>query len=345
MLILFLSACAQGGAGSSSAPGTSASSGTGNPACDLITPEIAAKVDPTLSGSGGGQPGKPPGSPAYLCGYTSKSDKGLNALSVALTSPASADDIEDVKKTSDCYPVTGIGDFACFQWTGWFRGEGSGASANTILHAVRGTETLDLRYLAPPPTIPGSSATGPSPDGTAVARAVAQAAVDAGWGNGTALDVPSAPQVGPPATTDNPVCALVSADKVKQAFGATTDAQLLPGETSCRYTFGKQGTPGPDSIVFSVQLEKGAASSPAFGTLQGEKVSGVGDRAAVTTGTFPRVKSDRPPGDEPITTIDLMVVRGKDAALFTVQVLISPTGPTLDQTKDQLIGLARGIQF
>lgn len=240
VLAFLLAACGQSG------PSSSASS-TGNPACDLITPVIAAKVDPgqvPMSNS----PARPGGSKAYLCGYFSKSSKG-NAFSVALTTPASAADIADAKKTADCAPVSGIGDFACFQWTGYFRGESSGASANTILMAVRGNESLDFRYLAMSPI----DARTPVPDGNATARALAQALVDAGWGNGSALSVPSAPAVGPQTSTNNPVCALVTADAVRQAFGATTEAQVLPGENSCRYTFGNPGTPGPDSLIFSIE--------------------------------------------------------------------------------------------
>lgn len=151
--------------------------------------------------------------------------------------------------------------------------------------------------------------------------------------------------VGPPATTNNPACALVSADAVKEAFGATTSAQPLPGENTCRYTFGSLGTPGPDSIIFSIQLMPGQAYAPGFATMQGTKVDGVGDRAAITVGTEPRMKSDRPPGAQDVTVLDLSVVRGKSAAVFTVRLLVSTRGPTVDQTKDQLIALARGIQF
>ena len=162
---------------------------------------------------------------------------------MALTSPASAADIAEGKKTPDCSPVTGIGDFACFQWTGWFRGEAGGASANTILKAVRGNESLDLRVVATPPMASGI----PIPDGTATARALAQAAVQAGWGNRSPLSVPSAPPAGPKATTDNPVCALVA--------------------------------------------------------------------------------------------------RGQDSAIFTAQLLISPAGPTAEQTKDTFVSLVKGIAF
>lgn len=186
-LVLFLSACSQGGPPSSSASSPS----SGNPACDLITPAIAARVDPGQTPMTN-SPARPGGSRAYLCGYFSTSAKG-NALSVSLLSPASAADIAEAKKTPGCSPVTGIGDFACLQWTGWFRGEASGASANTILTAVRGAESLDFRYVAMPPL----SADIPVPDGNATARALAQALIDAGWGNGSALSVPSAPAVGP----------------------------------------------------------------------------------------------------------------------------------------------------
>ena len=43
--------------------------------------------------------------------------------------------------------------------------------------------------------------------------------------------------------------------------------------------------------------------------------------------------------------MSLMVVRGQNMAIFTAQILISPTGPTADQTKDQLITLVKGIDF
>ena len=238
LLALFLSACSQP-AGQSGPASSPASSGTGNPACDLITPEIAAKAEPGLVPVGQISPARPPGSKAYLCSYSSKSDKGLTALSVSLTSPASAAEISEAKSTSDCSPVTGIGDFACLQWTGYFRGEAGGASANVVLTALRGNETLEMPFAASPP-MAGAGI----PDGDAMARALSQAAVDAGWGNGTALSVPAAPPVGPPATTNNAVCALVSPDEVRQAFGAKTRPQVLPGEDNCRYTFGDQGTPG-----------------------------------------------------------------------------------------------------
>lgn len=115
-------------------------------------------------------------------------DGGITALSVALTSPASSQDISTAKSAPGCSPVTGIGDFACLQWTGYFRGEAGGASANVVLTAVRGDETLEMPYVTSAPTNGA-----PAPDGDAMARALAQAAVDAGWGNGTPLGVPAAP--------------------------------------------------------------------------------------------------------------------------------------------------------
>ena len=266
----------------------------------------------------------------------------MNALSVALTSPASAADIAEAKKTPDCSPVAGIGDFACFQWTGWFRGEAGGASANTVLKAVRGNESLDLRVVATPPIAPGI----PVPDGNATARALAQAAVDAGWGNGSALSVPSAPPVGPQATTDNPVCALVSAEAVKRAFDATTQAQVLPGDGSCRYTFGALGTPGPDSLVFSIEFHQGGASWLSRPVPDGQDVEGVGDRAILIVRTEPGgPKALRPPSDVPVTVMSLMVARGQNMAIFVAEVLVSPPGPTTEQTKDKLITLVKGIDF
>jgi hypothetical protein len=314
-------------------------SGTGNPACDLITQEIAATVEPGLRALPN-SPAKPPGSKAYVCGYSSKGERGMGNLSVALTSPASQGEIGDAKKTPDCAPVAGIGDFACLQWTGYFLGEAGGASANTILTAVKGKEVLDFRYLATPPISEGI----PVPDGNASAKALAQALVDAGWGNGSALSVPVAPAVGSPTTTNNPVCAVVTADEVKAAFGATTTPQILPGEVSCRYTFGALGTPGPDSLIFATEVLKGAADG--FDALRGEKVDGVGDRASVVVGTTPAgPKSLRPAGDVPITIISLQAVRGQNLATFVAQVLISPDGPTVEQTKAQLIDLVRGAEF
>ena len=338
-LVLLLGACAQGGTTPSAGP---PSSGSGNPACDLITPEIAAKVDPSFAGMGQNQAAKPPGSPAYLCSYMSKSDQGMNALSVALTSPASGAEIAEAKTTPDCSPAAGIGDFACFQWTGWFRGEAGGASANTVLKAVRGSESLDLRIVATPPMTSGI----PVPDGNTTARALAQAAVEGGWGNGSALSVPSAPPVGPQATTDNPVCALVSADAVKQAFDATTEPQVLPGEGSCRYTFGALGTPGPDSLLFSIEFHQGGASLMSRPVPDGQEIEGVGDRAILIVRTDPGGPKDlRPPSDVPLTYMSLMVARGQNMAIFTAQILISPAGPTAEQITDKLITLVKGINF
>ena len=341
VLALLLAACSQhaGLRGPTSSPAPSSS--TGNPACDLITPAVAAKAVPGLAPVGQVNPAKPPGSEAYLCTYSSKSDAGITALSVALISPASAADISKAKSTSDCSPVNGIGDFACLQWTGYFRGEAGGASANVVLTAVRGNETLEMPFVASPP-MDGSGV----PDGDAMAGTLAQAAVDAGWGNGTALSVPAAPPVGPPATTDNPVCALISPDEVRQAFGAKTQPRILPGEVSCRYTFGDLGTPGPDSLVFSIEVLKGAAAALAVHGMPGEPLDGVGDKAAFMMGTKPAgPKSLRPAGDVPITNLSVMVVRGQNLATFTAGVLLSPTGPTAEQTKDQLITLVRGVEF
>ncbi|WP_307033047.1 hypothetical protein [Arthrobacter sp. B3I4] len=266
----------------------------------------------------------------------------MNALSVALTSPASTADIAAAKKTPDCSPVAGIGDFACFQWTGWFRGEAGGASANTVLKAVHGNESLDLRVVAAPP---GSSGA-PVPDGTITARALADAAVEAGWGNGSALSIPSAPPVGPQGTTNNPVCALVSADELKQAFGATTEPQVLPGEGNCRYTFGALGTPGPDSLIFSIEHHPGGASLLSRPIPDGRKIQGVGDSAILIVRSEPGgAKSLRPASDVLLTYMSLMVARGPNMAIFTAQILISPAGSTVDQTQEQLITLVKGISF
>lgn len=322
--------------------GPSPEPGKGSPACNLITPEIAAKVDPGLVPMGQNSEQRPPGSKAYLCTYSNKSaERGMTGLSVALTSPAVAADIDKAKATSDCSPVMGIGDFACLQWTGYFRGEAGGASANVVLTAVRGSEVLEMPYVTGPPMNGGTA-----PDGDAMARTLSQAVVDAGWGNGTELKVPAAPPVGPPATTNNAVCALLDPGQVKQAFGATTEPQLLPGEASCRYTFATPGTPGPDSMVFSIEVLKAAGTVLGIPGRGGEVIDGIGDRATFFTGTEQAgPKSLRPAGDVPITILSLQVVRGQNLATFTAQVLISPTGPSAAQTKEQLIGLVRGVVF
>jgi hypothetical protein len=340
LALLLLGACSQP-AGRSGPSSAAPSAGTGNPACDLITPEIAAKAVPGIMPAGQLSPAKPPGSKAYLCTYSSKSDRGMTALSVALTTPAADADISKAKSTSDCSPVAGIGDFACLQWTGYFRGEAGGASANAVLTAVRGTEVLEMPYVTGPPMNGGGV-----PDGNAMGRALAQAAVDAGWGNGTALDVPAAPPVGAPATTNNAVCALVTAQQVQQAFGAKALPQILPNEVSCRYTFGELGTPGPDSMIFSIEVLKGAAPAMAGPGPRGDPLEGIGDRATFFMTTEPAgPKSLRPAGDVPITILSISAVRGQNLATFIAQVLISPAGPSAEQTKDQLISLVRGIEF
>ncbi|MGX1161800.1 hypothetical protein FBY31_4140 [Arthrobacter sp. SLBN-100] len=298
VLALFLAACSPPAGQNGPASPDGSSSSTGSPACGLITPEIAAKVEPGLVPVGENSSARPPGSKAYQCTYSSKSKEGgMTALSVALTSPASAADISKAKSTSDCSPVTGIGDFACLQWTGYFRGEAGGASANVVLTAVRGNETLEMPYVTGPPMAGGGV-----PDGDAMARALSQAAVDAGWGNGGPLSVPAAPAVGAPATTNNPVCALVSPEEVQRAFGAKAPPQILPYEVSCRYTFGELGTPGPDSLIFSIEVLRGAASALVGPGARGEPLDGIGDRASYSETTEPAgPKSLRPAGDVPIT--------------------------------------------
>lgn len=128
---------------------------------------------------------------------------------------------------------------------------------------------------------------GSVPDGNAMARAVSQAAVDAGWGNGAPLNVPAAPAVGPPATTNNPVCGLLTAAEVKQAFGASTEPQVLPGEVNCPYTFGALGTPGPDSMVFTIEVLQATGGVPGLPDPGGEPVEGIGDKAFFLARTEP----------------------------------------------------------
>lgn len=191
VLALLLTSCAAPAGQSGQPPSGGPSAGTTSPACDLVTPAIAARAVPGIMPVGQNSPDRPMGSKAYLCTYSSKSPTGMTALSVALISPASAADIDKAKSTPDCSPVTGIGDFACLQWTGYFRGEAGGASANTVLHAVRGEEVLEMPYVTGPPMDSSSV-----PDGNAMAQALVQAAADAGWSNGTPLRVPAAPPAG-----------------------------------------------------------------------------------------------------------------------------------------------------
>ena len=216
------------------------SSGTGSPAWRSHHPGDCREGRTRDRACGPEQPGQAAGQQRLPGTYSSKSDTGMTGLSVALTSPASAADISKAKSTSDCSPVTGIGDFACLQWTGYFRGEASGASANVVLTAVRGNETLEMPYVAPPP-MAGSARPGRRCDGP---RALAGSG-GRRLGQRHALSVPAAPPVGPPATTNNAVCALTSPDEVKQAFGAKTQPQILPGEVSCRYTCRRLGHTGP----------------------------------------------------------------------------------------------------
>lgn len=275
-----------------------------------------------------------------MCSYMSKTSQS-RVLSVTLSTPASESEIAEAKKTPDCAAVAGIGDFACIQWTGWFRGEPGGASANTVLKAVRGSEALDLRIIDMPPRAPEIA----GPDGDAAARSLAQAVVEGGWGNGTELRVPAAPPVGPQTSSNSPVCALVSVDALRTAFGATTQADVLPGEGNCRYLFGALGTSGPDSLMFSVELHQGGASALS-GPLppDGQSIEGVGDKATLIIRSEPGgPKSLRPGSDAPVTVMSLMVARGQNMAIFTAQILISPG--TEEQVKEQFVTLVKGIDF
>ncbi|WP_459790362.1 hypothetical protein [Arthrobacter sp. AD-310] len=194
---LLLVSCAPQGGSAPPAGGSGVRQGEESPACELITYDIAATVLPGLTPVGQQSAQRPPGTKAYLCSYSNKSmEGGMVALSVALTSPASDGDKARARSMPDCTPVQGIGDFACLQWTGYFQGEAGGASANVVLHAVRGDEVLEMPYVVSGPMNGGST-----PDGGAMAGAVAQAAVDAGWGNGEELVVPAAPPVGPLSAT------------------------------------------------------------------------------------------------------------------------------------------------
>ncbi len=171
-------------------------------------------------------------------------------------------------------------------------------------------------------------------------------AVEAGWGNGSALSVPSAPPVGPQATTDNPRVRPGRRRSAQAGVRRDNPGAGPPGEGNCRYTFGALGTPGPDSLVFSIEFHQGGASLLSRPVPDGQNVDGVGDRAILIVRTEPGgPKALRPPSDVPVTVMSLMVARGQNMAIFTAQILISPTGPTAEQTKNQFITLVKGIDF
>jgi len=142
-------------------------------------------------------------------------------------------------------------------------------------------------------------------------------------------------------------CAMVSVDALKEAFGTTTQPQVLPGEGNCRYQFGSPGTPGPDSLIFSIELHEGGAGLlPGPMPPDGQDIEGLGDRAILVIRSDPGgPKALRPPSDVPVTSLSLMVARDRNMAIFTAQVLISPAGPTEEQVKEQFITLVKGIDF
>ena len=139
----------------------------------------------------------------------------------------------------------------------------------------------------------------------------------------------------------------MSADALRQAFGTTTQAQVLPGEGNCRYQFGALGEPGPDSLVFSIELHQGGASALSRALPpDGQAIEGVGDKAVLVIRSEPGgPKALRPPSDVPVTIMSLMVARGQNMAVFTAQILLSPNGPTEEQVKDQFVTLVKGIDF
>ncbi|MFC0457272.1 hypothetical protein ACFFGR_12050 [Arthrobacter liuii] len=106
------------------------------------------------------------------------------------------------------------------------------------------------------------------------------------------------------------------------------------------------GTPGPDSMIFSIEVLKTSGSPLGAPAMRGEPVQGIGDRATFSMSTEPAgPKSLRPAGDVPVTILSVQAVRGQNLATFVAQVLISPSGPSAGQTKDQLISLVRGVNF
>ena len=102
-------------------------------------------------------------------------------------------------------------------------------------------------------------------------------------------------------------------------------------------------TPGQDSLMFSIEFHQGGASFLSRPVPYGQDIDGVGDKAILVVRMDPGgPKSLRHPSDVPLTYMSLMVARGQNMAIFTAQILISPTGPTAKQPKDKLITPRQG---
>jgi hypothetical protein len=98
--------------------------------------------------------------------------------------------------------------------------------------------------------------------------------------------------------------------------------------------------------MFSIEIHQGGASLLSRPVPDGHNIDGVGDRAIlIVRSDAGGSKSLRPPSDVPLTYMSLMVARGQNMGIFTAQILVSPTGPTIEQTQDQLVTLVKGIDF
>ncbi|WP_254703453.1 hypothetical protein [Pseudarthrobacter sp. C4D7] len=99
--------------------------------------------------------------------------------------------------------------------------------------------------------------------------------------------------------------------------------------------------------MFAIELHEGGASLLS-GILppHGQNIQGVGDKATLNISSNPGgPKSLRPESSVPVTSLTLMVARGNNMAIFTAEILISPSGPTEEQVKGQFVTLVKGVDF
>ncbi|UKA61815.1 hypothetical protein [Arthrobacter sp. FW306-04-A] len=309
------------------------------PACDLVTPEIAARIGPGLAGTGhqgADAVAVPSGSPVpyqhSFCTYFSKAADGYLGLSVDLVTPAPKELLALSMKTPGCLPVDGVGDFACERWSE------PPANAPTPqqevdLISVRAGSTLKLSYTASGKYLR---------DAQAMGQSVAELARDAGWGTGSPITVPvpPGPVVSPPALpADTSTCGYVGVDRVQQAFGAAAPGHATAAGGSCFYNFST-----PDSVLqFDVTVNKNQtpgqiAEFTAQNQAHYQPVSGVADAAWI----FILTLHD---GPGPTTTVNITALKGKDTASFTLHATASRSGASTEQLRQQLIKLAGSIDF
>jgi len=310
------------------------------PACNLVTPGIAAaRIGPGLTGTGHegsdavqGPSGSPFPYQHFFCTYAGKSADGYLGLSVDLVSPAPADLLTQTRQTPDCLPVGGVGDFACERWSEPPANAPAPQEAVDLI-SVRGGNTLKLSYSASGKYLR---------DGNAMGQSLALVAMDAGWGNGSPLNVPAAPAsaVSPPARPDGTSsCDYVGVDQVQQAFGAAAPGHATAAGGSCFYSV---GTPGGllqvNVTVNKSQTPAQIAEFTAQNQTSYEPVNGVGDAAWIYVLALHG-------GSGPTTTMTVTALKGTDTASITLIATSSPSGPEVEQLRQQLIKLVGSIDF